>query len=110
MADVDFPPIFVFVERRYVEPAGSEWREKQCSRYHSYLFPKSRKLSDTIAFAYEQSIALGSEKTAVTLQGEATAIKRKSTITSFFKRLVIRCFIQFRSQPSNMKYLESHKS
>lgn len=68
MKNVKFPPTFIFVGQWYVQHAGSTWRGYHCIHHRSYRIPENHSLPDASAFDYEESTALGSKKTAVSLE------------------------------------------
>lgn len=61
MKKVESPPTSDFMDRGYVQHAESEWRRDHCIRHHSYLVLKKHNRRDAIAFAYTDSMALGSK-------------------------------------------------
>lgn len=62
MEGLETSPSFVFVGHGYVRSADSERHSEHCTRYHSYQISGNHNLPDRIAFACEDSTALGTEK------------------------------------------------
>lgn len=62
MDQVEFLPISVSADHRYVHHDGRQWCGEHCIQYHSYLTSENQNLLDAMAFAYADSIALGLKK------------------------------------------------